>query len=68
MTSKGTIKLAKLQYRTKIESYYTSSDAHRNLLQTTKGSTAESCPVTRAYQMSKITCFLALRKVTLKDA
>ena len=30
------------------------------LLQTTKGSTAESCPVTRAYQTSQITSMLAI--------
>ena len=38
------------------------------LLQTTKGSTAERCPVTRAYQTSEITSMLASRQVTLKHA
>ena len=52
-----TIKQAKRQYRAKIESYYTGSDARLmwqacKLLQTTKGSTAAICLVTRAYQMS----------------
>ena len=52
-----TIKQAKHQYRAKIESYYTGSDARwmwqgLQTIQTTKGSTAVSCPVTRAYQMS----------------
>ena len=52
-----TIKQAKHQYRSKIESYYTGSDARRmwhtcKLLQTTKGSTTASCPVTQAYQIS----------------
>ena len=44
-----TIKQAKCQYRTKIKSYYTGSDGCGRtckLLQTTKGSTATSCPVT----------------------
>ena len=46
-----TIKQAKRQYRTKIESYYTCSDARRMWqgLQTItdyKGNTAASCPVT----------------------
>jgi hypothetical protein len=50
-----TIKKAKGQYRSKIESYYIGSDATRmwqGLQTTTKGSTAESCPETRAYHMS----------------
>ena len=52
-----TVKQAKHQYRTKIKSHYTGSDTRRmwqglKPLQTTKGSTAESCPVTRAYQTS----------------
>ena len=46
-----TIKQAKRQYRAKIESYYTGSDARLMWqgLQITEGSTAASCPVTRAY-------------------
>jgi hypothetical protein len=52
---KRTIKQAKCQYRTKIELYYTGSDAHQMWqgMQTIRlQSTAASCPVTRAYQMS----------------
>ena len=63
-----TIKQAKRQYMTKIESYYTSSDTRRcsracKLLQTTKGSTAECCPVSRANQTSSITSMTASRQV-----
>ena len=49
-----TIKQAKCQYRTKIEAYYTGSDALRDckIVQVAKGSTAKRYPVTRSYQMS----------------
>ena len=52
-----TIKQAKCQYRTKIESYYTGSDAHRmwqglKTITDYKGNPNVSCPVTQAYQMS----------------
>jgi hypothetical protein len=44
-----TIKQAKRQIRTKIESYYIGSDARR-IWQGLQTITAVSCPVTRAYQ------------------
>jgi hypothetical protein len=52
-----TIKQAKHQYRTKIELYYTGSDTCRmwqglQTIRLQKGSTAKSCPETRAYQTS----------------
>ena len=49
-----TIKQAKRQYRTKIESYNTGSDARRKWqgLPTTKGNPAASCPVMRTNQTS----------------
>jgi hypothetical protein len=37
-------------------------------LQTTKGSTAVSCPMTQAYQASWTTSMLASRQITLKHA
>jgi hypothetical protein len=50
-----TVKQAKRQYRAKTESFYTISNARlvwQDLQTITEGSTAESCSVTRAYQMS----------------
>ena len=52
-----TIKQAKRQYRMKIKSYYTGSDAHRRqglqtIMDLQKGNPNSSCPVTRAYQTS----------------
>jgi hypothetical protein len=68
-----TIKEAKRQYRTKIESItpaMTLVGCVRacKLLGTIKGNPAVSYPVTRAYQTSEMPFMLALRQATLKHA
>ena len=66
-----TIKQAKRQYRTKIESYYTGSDARRmwhGLKTITDYKGKHSSSVTQAYQTSQTTSMLASRQITLKQA
>jgi hypothetical protein len=64
-----TIKQAKRQHRSKIESYYTGSvNVGCILLLTTMGNPATSCPVTQAYQTGYMQFMLTLRKITLNHA